>query len=101
TESVRTFSPHRNSGCVRIALRVRRLLQAPGEDGLHRQSKKNLVGHPTASGVRYARSARLRCAIACGRYARDCRVDSGNYLQAIQIAGAKYDVSRLSPPAAR
>src|SRR5207244_6880774 len=39
-QSIRAFSAHRDSGRVRIALRIRRLLQALGEDRLHRQSKK-------------------------------------------------------------
>src|SRR5436305_802699 len=58
-DSIEHAPAHRNSGRVRIALRVRRLLQAAGQNRLHRQSQENLVGHSASSVFRHARSARL------------------------------------------
>ncbi len=45
--------------------------------------EENLVGHSAASVFRHARGARLRCAIAGGRHARDRRVDPGGDREAL------------------
>ena len=58
-------------------------------------AEENLVGHSAASILRHARSARVRCAIARGRHARDRGVDSGGDREAVTSCSAQNTTFRV------
>jgi len=60
----RAFPAHRNPWRVRESLRIRGLLEAPGRHELHRQCKKDLVGHSATSLFQHDRIPDLWRAIA-------------------------------------